>query len=151
MRLWFAQLSLEGIGIPTLHKTLQPIYNKQGPTAQQRKFCSIFCNNLKRKWRESCSVVSDSLRPRLTGFSVQRILQARILEWVAVLSSRGSSQPRDRTLVSCISGGFFTSWATREIQGNKWEENLKKNRSKTNCLATTHEINTTLLINYTPI
>ena len=82
MRLWFAQVSLDGIGIPTLHKTLQPIYNKQGPTAQYRKFCSIFCNNLNRKWSESCSVVSNSLRPRLTDFSVQRILQARTLEWV---------------------------------------------------------------------
>ena len=42
------------------------------------------------------------------------ILQARILEQVAVPSSRGSSQPRDRTQVSGIAGGFFTSWATRE-------------------------------------
>ena len=42
------------------------------------------------------------------------ILQARILEWVAMLSSRGSSRPRDRTQVSCIAGGFFTIWATRE-------------------------------------
>ena len=40
------------------------------------------------------------------------ILQARILEWVAMPFSRGSSWPRDRTRVSCI--GFFTSWATRE-------------------------------------
>ena len=42
------------------------------------------------------------------------ILQARILEWVAVLSFRGFSQPRDWTQVSHIEGGFFTSWATRE-------------------------------------
>ena len=37
-----------------------------------------------------------------------RILQARILEWVAFPFSRGSSQPRDQILVSCIAGGFFT-------------------------------------------
>ena len=43
---------------------------------------------------------------------VRGILQARILEWVAFPFSRGSSQPRDRTWVSCIAGGFFTSWAT---------------------------------------
>ena len=43
-------------------------------------------------------------------------LQARILEWVAFSFSRGSSQPRNRTQVSCIAGGFFTSWATREAQ-----------------------------------
>ena len=42
------------------------------------------------------------------------ILQARILEWVAMPSSRGSSQPRDQTQISCLAGGFFTVWATRE-------------------------------------
>ena len=45
-----------------------------------------------------------------------RILQARILEWVDIPSSRGSSQPKDRTQVSLIAGGFFTVWATREAQ-----------------------------------
>ena len=48
------------------------------------------------------------------GSSVQGILQAVILEWVALPSSRGSSQLRDQTQVSCISGRFFTVWATRE-------------------------------------
>ena len=47
------------------------------------------------------------------GFS-PGILQARILEWVAIPFSRGSSQSRDRTWVSCIAGRFFTVWATRE-------------------------------------
>ena len=42
------------------------------------------------------------------GSSVHGILQARILEWVAVPSARGSSPRRDRTLVSCIAGRFFT-------------------------------------------
>ena len=42
------------------------------------------------------------------GSSVHGILQARILEWVAIPFSRGSSQPRDRTQVSHIAGGFFT-------------------------------------------
>ena len=41
----------------------------------------------------------------------------RILEWVAYPFSRGSSWPRDWTQVSCIAGGFFTSWATREAPG----------------------------------
>ena len=48
------------------------------------------------------------------GYTVHGILQARILEWVSVPFFRGSSQPRDLTQVSCIAGGFFTSWATRE-------------------------------------
>ena len=42
------------------------------------------------------------------------ILQARILEWVAMPSSRGPSQPRDGTQVSCTAGGFFTVGAIRE-------------------------------------
>ena len=50
---------------------------------------------------------------------VHGILQTRILEWVALPFSRGSSQPRDRIQVSCIAGRFFTSWATREAL-NVW-------------------------------
>ena len=42
------------------------------------------------------------------------ILQARILEWVAMPSTRGSSQPWDWTQVSCIAGRFFTIWVIRE-------------------------------------
>ena len=64
-----------------------------------------------RKWRESRSVRSASLRPH--GL-VRGILQARILKWVSIPFSRGSCQPRNRTQVSCIAGIFFTSWATRE-------------------------------------
>ena len=50
-------------------------------------------------------------------YTVHEILQPRILEWIALPFSRRSSQPRDRTQVSCIVGKFFTSWATREAQG----------------------------------
>ena len=46
------------------------------------------------------------------GSSVHGILQARILEWVAISFSRGSSQSRDRTRVSCIAGRRFILWAT---------------------------------------
>ena len=52
----------------------------------------------------------------LVDYIVHGILQARILVWVAFPFSRGSSQPRDGTQVSCIAGRFFTSWATREAQ-----------------------------------
>ena len=48
--------------------------------------------------------------------TVQGILQARILELVAIPISGVSSQPRDQTQVSRIAGRFFTSWATREAQ-----------------------------------
>ena len=63
---------------------------------------------------ESRSVVSNYLCP--PWIVVHGILQVRILEWVALTLSRGSSQPRDRTQVSCIAGGLFTSWTIREAQ-----------------------------------
>ena len=50
------------------------------------------------------------------GSSVEGILQARLLKWVAIPFSRVSSQPRDQTRVSGIAGGFFTIRATREAQ-----------------------------------
>ena len=62
-------------------------------------------------------VVSDSLQPHdcsPPGSSLHGILQARILERVAIPFSRGSSQPRDRTRVSWTAGGFFAFSATRE-------------------------------------
>ena len=43
------------------------------------------------------------------GSSAHGISQARILEWVAISFSRGSSQPRDRTYIFCLAGGFFTT------------------------------------------
>ena len=48
------------------------------------------------------------------GSSVHGILQARILEWVAIPFSKGSSWPRDQIWISCFAGRFFTIWATRE-------------------------------------
>ena len=55
--------------------------------------------------------------------SVHAILQARILEWVAVFFWKGSSQPRDGTCVSCIAGGFFfTCWIIREAQAKPWSK-----------------------------
>ena len=56
------------------------------------------------------------------GFSVHGILQARILEWVAIPSSKGSSWPRDQTQVSCITGRFFTIWPTREAYSFDYTE-----------------------------
>ena len=60
--------------------------------------------------------MSDSCDPMdcsLPGSSVHGILLARILEWFVISFSKGSSQPRTWTLVSCITGRFFTSWAMR--------------------------------------
>jgi len=63
--------------------------------------------------------MSNSLQPMdcsLPGFSVHGILQARLLEWLAIPFSRGSSQPWDWTQTSCTEGSFYTIWTTREAQ-----------------------------------
>ena len=52
------------------------------------------------------------------GSSIHGSFQATVLEWVAISFSRGSSQPRDQTQVSQISGRRFTVWATREKQNS---------------------------------
>ena len=70
------------------------------------------------KWSEE-EVKVAQLCPTLRNpmdYTVHVILQARILEWVAFPFSRGSSQPRDQTQVSCIAGRFFTRWDMREAQ-----------------------------------
>ena len=50
----------------------------------------------------------------LSGSSVNGILQAKMLEWVAIPFYKGSSQPRGRTQISHIAGRFFAIWATGE-------------------------------------
>ena len=57
---------------------------------------------------QSCLTLCDPMDCSSPGFSVHGILQERTLEWIAIHSSRGSSQPRDRTQVSCTVGGFLT-------------------------------------------
>ena len=57
---------------------------------------------------QSCLTLCDPMDCSPPGCSVHGILQARILEWVAMPSSRGSSQPRYQTQVSRIAGRFFT-------------------------------------------
>ena len=65
---------------------------------------------MKVKWKSPlCPTLCDPM-----DFTVYGILQARILEWVAMPSSIGSLQPRDWTQVSHIAGGLFSIWATRE-------------------------------------
>ena len=72
------------------------------------------CGDTMSEWvkvAQLCLTLCDPMDYRVHG-----ILQAKILEWVALSFSRGFSQPRNRTQVSHISGRFFTSWATREAQ-----------------------------------
>ena len=72
----------------------------QGTLSISHKVVSNFCHPM------DCSLPLSSVRG---------IFQARVLEWVAISFSRGSSQPRDWTWVSQIVGRRFTAWATREV------------------------------------
>ena len=93
-------------------------------TIQSMKFSRL---EYRSGWSEvnslSLSVtLADSLSPTLcdpmdcslSGSSIHGLFQARVLEWIAISFSRGSSQPRDPTWVSHIVGRLFTVWATRE-------------------------------------
>ena len=68
------------------------------------------------KWKSlSCLTLCEPMDCSLQGSSVHGISQARILEWVAIPFSRGSSWPKDWTWVSCIAGGFFTELPGKPI------------------------------------
>ena len=58
---------------------------------------------------KSCPTLCNPMDYNLPGSSVHGILQARVLEWVAISFSRGSSHPRNQTKISCIAGRFFTA------------------------------------------
>ena len=76
--------------------------------------------------------MSDSLQPMdcsLPGSSVHGIFQARILEWVAISFSRGSSWLRDQAQVSCTTGRFFTVWI-QETWKNKQNNKTFKEKGR---------------------
>ena len=82
----------------------------------KRSCLSILLGLVKQKSRsvkvnvaQSCQTLCDPMDSSPPGSSVHGILQVRILEWVAISFSRGSSLPRDRTQVSCTAGRYFTN------------------------------------------
>ena len=77
------------------------------------------CGGQRKLVAHSCLTLCDPMDCSLPGSSVCGILQARVLEWVAISFSRGSSQSRNWTQISCIAGRFFTIWATREAHGGQ--------------------------------
>ena len=78
---------------------------------------------------QSCLTLCDPMEYSPPGSSVHGILQARVLEWVAMPSSRGSSQPRGWTQVSCIGrSGFFTASTTWEAVLAAKKRKMKKQR-----------------------
>ena len=87
---------------------------KQGPLKPKSSFFFFF--PVEVKVAQSCPTICDPMDCSLPDSSVHGVLQAKILEWVTIPFSRESSKPRDQSHVSCIAGGFFTFWATREAQ-----------------------------------
>ena len=74
--------------------------------------------SLEVKWSEVaqlCPTLCNPMDCSLPYSSIHGVFQARVLEWVAISFSRGSSQPRDQTWVSRIVVRCFTIWATREV------------------------------------
>ena len=104
----------------------------------------IVCINLPRPWyldfdqvskwnevAQLCLALCDPEDYSPPGSSIHGILQARILEWVAISFSRGSSWPRDWTQVSRITGRRFNLWATREaglIHRNRASNRMTKQK-----------------------
>ena len=78
------------------------------------KYPHLFICNCEVLVAQSCPTLWDPMDCSPPGSSVHGIFHARILEWFAISFSRGSSQPRDQTWVSCTAGRFFTDGATRE-------------------------------------
>ena len=71
---------------------------------------------------KSYPILGNPMDYSCPGSSVHGALQARILEWVAIRLSRGSSQPGDWTQVFSIVGKFFTIWATSEaLENYRWK------------------------------
>ena len=71
---------------------------------------------------QSCPTLCDPMDCSPPGSSLHGIVQARVLEWIAISFYRGSSLPRDRTQVSCIARRLFAVWATGESHNvmNHW-------------------------------
>ena len=82
----------------------------------------FYDNESESEVTQSCPTLWHPVEYSLPGSSLHGILQARILEWVAISFSRGSSQPRDWTQVSRIAGRRFNLWGTREALNsmNMW-------------------------------
>ena len=79
-------------------------------------------SNYQVKSLSSVRLFATPMDCSLPGSSVHVIFQARVLEWVAISLSRGSSWPRDWTQVFRLAGRHFTVWATREVPSNYQED-----------------------------
>ena len=86
------------------------------------------CESIEVLVVQSCPTLCNPMESSHQASPSMEFSRPRILVWVAIPFSRGSSQPRDQTWISCIEGRFSTIWATREALGicvhknkTKWE------------------------------
>ena len=113
LQLFLKLISTDGVCVLS-HFIVPTLYEPMDCKQPARFLCPWdFTGKNTGKW-QSLSPVWLFVTPM--DYKIHRILQTRILEWVAFPFSRGSSQLRDWTLDSCIAGRLFTSWATREDQ-----------------------------------
>ena len=101
---------------PIQLQAIQPWSGHQSAKPRTKSDLTFVHHILKMKVlvAQSCLTLCNPMDYSPPGSSVLGLLQARLLEWAAMPSSRGSSQSRDRSQVSCIAGRLFTIWATRE-------------------------------------
>ena len=117
------------LGLLYCRRTLYPLSHQGSPILSKvihkhkKRAVWLFPKHLKVQVKvlvaQSSLTICDPMNCSLPGSSVHGTSQARILEWVAIPFSRGSSWPRDRTQVSWIGDRFFTFSATREAS-YKW-------------------------------
>ena len=102
-------------------------------TANTSQIWLLIYYKIEWKWKlvaELCLYLCYPVDYCPPGSSVHGIFQARVLEWVAISFTRGSSPPRDWTWVSCMAGRFFTNWATRKAQKIEYNYTFKKKKKK---------------------
>ena len=101
----------QAVSHPSCDRAWIPSHNVLRVSRAQRRQITSTSINRQCLWVQSlqlCSTLCDPMDCSPSVSSVHGILQARTLEWVAMLFYRGSSRPKDQTCTSCITGRFFT-------------------------------------------
>ena len=111
---------------PVTQHAVQPSFHRTFGSYGDVHYCDCDADTsfiwlLCAKLFQSCPIFCNPVDCSPQGSSVHGILQTRILKWVAIPFSRGSSQLRDQTQVSHIASRFFTIWTTREIENKNTE------------------------------
>ena len=91
-------------------------FRNSEPSLITRYYSEYHRNSMLSLVSQSCPTLCEPITAAHPAPLSMGILQAWKLEWIAMPSSRGSSQPRNQTRMPCIACGFFTCWVTREVQ-----------------------------------